>query len=148
MNEIYVADTDAIIRYFHKIFGVSGGLSNRAISLIRQALRADTSEVKLSIPSVVFVEIFEKWFRDEEFARKLQYEVFEEILKSPNVEVKPIEQEVLEKLLTIGGNLSSHEINDKIIIASAMTLNCPIITTDSKIIEYVRNYGGIPPVVT
>lgn len=148
MSEIYVTDTNSIIRYFHEMFGVSGRLSKRADSLIRQALSEHPSEVKLSIPSIVFVEIFDQWFTNEEDARKLQYEVFEVILKSPNVEVKPIEQEVLEKLLTIGGNLSNHEINDKIIVASAMTLNCPIITTDSEIIKYVRKYRVIPSVVT
>lgn len=147
MDRIYVADTDSIIRYFHRVFGVAQKLSTRARSLIDSALMSSPSPVKLSIPSIVFLEIFEKWFADEEMAMKLRYEVYETIMKSPNIEIKPIEQEVLENLLRIGDNLSNHDINDKLIVASAMMLRCPIITTDPEIIKYVKSSRIIPSVI-
>ena len=86
------------------------------------------------------MEIFDKWFLEDEIASKLRYEVFEPIKGSPNVEVKPIEQEVLENMLKIGDELGNHDMHDKIILASAMMLNCPLITTDSKLISYIRNH--------
>jgi len=147
MSRLYVTDTDSIISFFHNIFGVPQRLSERARGMIAQALLTSSSEVKLSIPSVVFMEIFEKWFITEEFSEKLRYEVFEIVRRSPNIEIKPIEQEVLEKLLKIGGNLSRHDINDKIIVASAMMLNCPLITTDGEIIDYIRTTPDIPSVL-
>jgi predicted nucleic acid-binding protein len=147
MSSVYVTDTDSIICYFHDIFGVAQKLSNRACRLIESALLAYPSSIKLSIPSIVFMEIYDKWFIDEETAAKLRYEVFETIIRSPNIEVKPIEQEVLENLLKVGGNLASHDINDKLIVASAMMLECPLITTDPEIIRYVKTSGCIPSII-
>lgn len=144
MGNIYVTDTNSIISYFHRIFGVRQILSLRARRIIEEALLSSPSEVKLSIPSVVFIEIFDKWFVKEEIARKLQYEFFEVIKKSPNIEVKPIEQEVLENILKIGNELSGHDMHDKIILASAIMLNCPLITTDGKIIDYIKKSKVIP----
>jgi len=143
MRNIYVTDTNSIISYFHRIFGVPRILSSRACRVIERALISSPSEVKLSIPSVVFIEIFDKWFVKEEIARKLQYEFFETIKKSPNIEVKPIDQEVLENILKIGDELSSHDMHDKVILASAIMLNCTLITTDVKIIKYVEQHEAI-----
>ncbi len=147
MSGLYVTDTDSIISFFNDIFEVPQKLSARARGVISQALLKSPSEVKLSIPSVVFIEIFEKWIISEEFARKLHYEVYNIIIESPNIEIKPIEQEVLENLLEVRDNLSRHEINDKIIVASAMMLHCPIITTDPEIIKYVRKTPAIPSIL-
>lgn len=79
---------------------------------------------------------------------QFHYEVFDLVERSPNIEIKPVEQEVLENLLNIGGILADHEIHDKIILASAMMLNCSIITTDPKIREYVESNGVIPAVIS
>lgn len=148
MNKVCVTDTDSIICYFNRVFGVPQKLLSRARGLIGCALLTCPSSVKLSIPSMVFMEIYDKWFVNEETAAKLRYEVFEPIIRSPNIEIKPIEQEVLENLLKIGGNLASHDINDKLILASAMMLECPLITTDPKIIKYVKKSGCIPSVIS
>ncbi len=147
MERLYVIDTNAIISYFNQVFHQPPLLSAKATHLIEQALSTSSDTVKLSIPSVVFVEIYEKWFRTEEFARKFQYEVFELIKQSPNIEIKPIEREVLENILSIRESLSNHEIHDKIILASAMMLNCSLITTDQSISDYVNKYRVIPAVI-
>lgn len=117
MIKLFVSDTNALISYFHKVFNVKSKLSKNARIIFDCALSNSIDNIKLSIPSVVFVEIFEKWFISEEFARKFYYEVYTPIIESPNIEIKPIEQEVLENLLRIRGNLSNHEINDKLILA-------------------------------
>lgn len=138
MRNIYVIDTNAIISYFHRIFGVRQILSSRARGIIESALLSSPWEAKLSIPSIVFIEIFEKWFVKEEIARKLWYDFFVIIQRAPNIEVKPIEEEVLENMLRIGNELSGHDMHDKIILASAIMLNCPLITTDRNIIDYIK----------
>jgi predicted nucleic acid-binding protein len=147
MSTLYVIDTNALICYFAHVFNRPSTLSRRAHHIIAQALSTAPVEIKLSIPSVVFIEIFEKWVTNEEFAAKFHYEVFHQITASPNIEIKPIEREVLENLLKIGGSLEDHEIHDKIILASAMMLECSLITIDPAIVEYVNQTKVIPSVI-
>ena len=127
LRKLYVIDTSAFISYFNNVFGESSQISRRARDIVSDALFTISGSVRLSIPSIVFVEIFEKWLRNEEFNAKFYYEIYKIILESPNIEIKPIELEVLENLLIIGGNLRNHDLHDKIILASAMMLECPLI---------------------
>lgn len=147
MIRLFVSDTNGIICYFHEVFEVDQKLSKKAISIFDRAIVPYDADTKLSIPSIVFVEVFEKWFKTEEFARKFFYEVYTPIIESPNVEIKCIEQEDLENLIKIRGTLSNHEINDKLILASAMMLNCPLITTDQSIIAFVNENNVIPAII-
>lgn len=127
----YVADTTAVISFFDDVFGKGCAISSKGKRLIDQALR-DPSQVRLSIPSIVFVEIFDKWFEDEELAAQIYYEVFCLLDSSPNVEIKPLEKEVIERVLAIQDDEINLESHDKIVLASAATLNCPLITSDTK----------------
>jgi len=147
MSELYIADTNSIISYFNEVFEKPSTLSPHARNLIKLALSESDEKIKISVPSIVFVEIFEKWLDTEEMAAKFYYEVFILLEKSPNIEIKPLEQEVLERLLLIGGPLSDHEMHDKIVVASAIMLNCSIITTDTKIREYVEVTNIVPAVI-
>ena len=148
MIQRYVIDTCSLISYFNRVFEDSQKLSTRAQRIIGRAFHSFPEDVKLSIPAVVFVEIFEKWITTNEFAAKFHYEVFQLVVQSPNIEIKPIEREVLDNLLLIGDSMSDHEIHDKIILASAMMLNCPLITIDTKIINYVDEHRVIPRIVS
>ena len=147
MTHHYVIDTNALIYFYCDLFEQECRLSSKAIAIMRQGLSRNESLVRLSIPSVVFVEIYAKWLRDEEFAAKFYYEVFKPLTESPNVEVKPIEREVLENLISIGGILEKHEMHDKIILASAIMLKCRLISTDPVIEQYVADTGVIPAVL-
>lgn len=147
MSELYVTDTNSLISYFHDTFRENRDVSARTRRLITEAFRPYPTEVKLSIPSVVFIELFEKWFDSDEFAAKFHYEVFVPLSESPNIEVKSIDQEVLENLIRIGEPLRDHDMHDKIILASAMMLNCPLITTDQAIIDYVIIHPVIPSIL-
>lgn len=144
MSSNYVADTVAVMSYFSEVFGSPQRLSAKAFNIIGQALVTYSTDIKLSIPSVVFIEIFDNCYREEENAAKLRYEFYGVIQSSPNVEVKPIDQEVLENLLNIGDELRHHDIHDKIVLASAMMLNCTLITTDKKIKSYIKKHKLIP----
>jgi PIN domain nuclease of toxin-antitoxin system len=150
----YVIDTNGLISFFagvfEEIFGFDDStlISKRARNAIQEAVYFSEGDVLLSVPSIVFIEIYEKWLRSEEFFRKFFYEVFIPLKQSPNVEIRAIDQEVLENLLAVDGCLAEHDLHDKIVVASAMTLECPIITVDNKIIEFVGSgKGKIPNVL-
>ena len=141
----YVIDTNGLISFFVDEFddapGFNGSpsISKKARAAIQEAVFPLKGGVLLSVPSVVFIEIYEKWLRSGEFLRNFFYEVFTPLKQSPNVEIRAIDQEVLENLRIVDGCLTEHELHDKIVVASAMTLECSIITCDQKIIEFVRN---------
>ncbi|MDM8525467.1 hypothetical protein QUF80_19030 [Desulfococcaceae bacterium HSG8] len=140
---LYVIDTNGLISFFSRVFDdtpkFDGAppISRRARNIIQEAVSPSEGRVLLSVPSIVFIEIYEKWLRSEEFFRKFFYEVFTPLKQSPNVEIRAIDHEVLENLLKIDGCLAKHDLHDKIVVASAMTLECSIITVDHKIIEFV-----------
>ena len=146
--ERYVIDTVAVIRYFENVFKQEAKLSAKASRIIEQALVYPSSIVRLSIPSIVFIEIFEKWLSSEEFGARFYYEVFLPISRSPNVEIRSIDKEVLENVTKISGVLASHDLHDKIVVATAIALECPIITSDGKIENYVSQTNTIPYTVS
>jgi predicted nucleic acid-binding protein len=147
MSALYVIDTSCLIAYFHEVFQGDLQLSSQVLRIINTALSTQEGNIKLSIPSVVFIEIFEKWLRDEEFVRKFFYEVYTPIVQSPNIEIKPIDQEVLQALLSIRGELEHHDLHDKLILACAIMLGCQLITTDNKVTTYVNKTKVIPGVL-
>jgi PIN domain nuclease of toxin-antitoxin system len=149
----YVIDTNGLISFFAGIFDNASEfrcpplLSRKARETIQEAVSPLEGRVLLSVPSIVFIEIYEKGLRSGEFSRKFYYEVFIPLKQSPNVEIRAIDQEVLENLSFVGGCLAKHDLHDKIIVASAMTLECPIITFDQRIAEFVENSGRKIPKV-
>ena len=147
MNHVYVSDTNSIIYYFENIFNQPNELSDRALRIIESAIYNHEADIRLSIPSVVFIEIYDKWLANEEFTARFFYEVYTPIIESPNVEIKPVERDVIEILPQIRGNLNSHDIHDKIILSSAIMLECPLITTDTDIIRFVEQTNIIPRIV-
>jgi PIN domain nuclease of toxin-antitoxin system len=149
-REIYVCDTCCLISYYRDIFEPLGAviqLSNGTRSLIDNALDPIYSHIKISIPSVVFCEIYDKWLHSEEITKQFYYEAFLKLSSCPNIEIKSIEHDVLINIITIGQELNDHEIIDKIIVASALELDCPLITTDETIISYHKNQKRIPRIL-
>jgi len=102
MADRYVLDTSGLIAYFTDIFTQDKRLSKKIASVVSEAIFSRGTPVRLVVPSVVFVEVFEKWLTNEEILRRFYYEAFVPIDESPNIEIRPIEQEVLEALLTVG----------------------------------------------
>ena len=147
MNTLYVSDTNGLIHFFSEVFEQESQLSPQARSIYEQALLTYPGSVRLSIPGIVFVEIYEKWFTNDEFARRFHFEVSSRIVASPNIEIKPIEREVVEIVMSLEGNLANHEIHDKIILASAMMLECPLITSDQAIIEFNEEFNVLPAII-
>ena len=143
----FVVDTTALISYFSSVFNQGSRISDRAISLIDRAFQYEA--VILSIPGVVFVEIFDRWFRgnksqDEEFRAKFKAEVLERIRRAPNIEIREIDAEVLGKFLLLEDPHINLENSDRLILASAVVLESPLITSDEEVIQYVRKHQVIP----
>lgn len=153
MRKLYVIDTCALISFFDDVFASADGyegspkLSRRTTNLIREAIHSVATEVRLSIPTVVFLEIYEKWLRSEEFCRHFFFEVFTPLRSSENIEIHPTDREVLENLLRIQGALRDHDLHDRLILASAMALSAPLITFDMKVIDYVNKEHVVPCVL-
>ena len=147
MRTLYVCDTTSLIEYFDHVFCRGSRLSPLARGIFDSALCTFETDTRLSIPAVVFVEIFEKWCRTEEFTQKFYFEVFVRLRNAANVEIKPIERDVLEHLVLIGDNLEHHEMHDKIILASAISLQCGLITSDQAIRDYNRRRQVVPSII-
>lgn len=147
MRNLYVCDTCAVIHFFGRFFRTECKLSNRALGIIEEALRPIQGGIRLSVPSTVFLEIYDKWLPDEEAVRQCYYEVYLRLRESPNVEIKPIEREVLENVLRMDGLMADHDMHDKIILASAMMLECPLITSDTVIRKYNARARVVPEIL-
>jgi hypothetical protein len=147
----FVIDTTTLISYFAHIFNVPSQISSRGLSYLTKVFQSD-SEYLMTIPSIVFIEIFDKWFRGEnavgeEFRAKFISEVFNPIKFSPNIEIRELDMEVLENFLSLDDPEINLENRDKIVLASAVALESPLITSDLKIKKYVDKYKNIPELI-
>ena len=142
----YVLDTSGLIAYFDEIFPKSKRLSEHANSLISEALYSRGTPIRLTVPSIAFVEVFEKWLTTEEILRRFYYEAYLPIEESPNIEVRGIDEEILHALISIGEPLDHHEIHDKLIVACAVVLDCHLITSDEAVAAYVDSHN-LPRIV-
>ncbi len=145
-RKLYVCDTNAILSYFGHVLGAKNCLTDRGLRVMRDALCMTDNGVRLSVPSVVFIEIFDKWCMDDISVRKVYRQVFRYMAESPYVEIKSIDEEVLEAVLLIGGDLQDHEMHDKIILASAMALQCPLISSDGALKKYNAAAHAVPEI--
>jgi predicted nucleic acid-binding protein len=147
MKQKYVIDSTALISYFSQIFEKEIVISNSAIEIIDNAFRDE--DIILHYPSIVFLEIFSKHFISEDRAQLIKYEVFERIMNQSNMSIEPIDLEVLEAFLKIRDieqnyNFDNH---DKQVFATAMKFNCPLITSDERLIRYNNRMHLIPDVI-
>jgi PIN domain nuclease of toxin-antitoxin system len=146
----FTLDTFSVIDYFHTIFDVNPRLSTRARRIIYEAFEYQANT--LIVPSVVFVEIFDKWFQPsriqhEEFVAQFRYEVFERMRLAPNIEIRETDREILEMYINLHDTSADLENRDRLILATAAVLNSPLITVDPAIKNYTKIYQVIPEVI-
>jgi len=155
----FVIDTVALISYFahifthHPIFDVKSKISPKGLSYIDTAFKDYNSRYLIIIPSVVFIEIFDKWFRgnniaDEEFRAMFIAEVFNPIKLAPNIEIRELDFEVLESFLDLKDENARLENRDKIVLATAVVLKSPLITSDTKLKEFQDKYKVISEIIS
>src|SRR4051794_40493213 len=102
----FVVDTTTLVSYFSLVFyDATPQISPQAIALIDDVFRPGSRRLMV-IPSIVFVEIFDIWFRgnlpsDEEYRAKIKAEVYRRIKANPQVEIREIDSEIMEVLLSL-----------------------------------------------
>ncbi|MCA1966899.1 MAG: PIN domain-containing protein [Flavobacterium sp.] len=145
----YVVDTNALISYFSDIFeGCDISVSKESLEIIDQAIN-NNNEIKLIIPSCVFLEIFIKWFKNEEIANKIISEIYYRIKQKENIEIQPLDKEILENYILIKDIEEEYKFDghDKQVFASAMTMQCPLISSDLNLIRYNQRKKLVPSIL-
>jgi len=137
MVNLFVLDTNAIISYFNRIFNKGSSISESSLQIIEKAFFYE-NEVKISIPSIIFIEIFDKFCLNEELTKKIRYEIYLPIKEKENFEIRELDKEIIEHSLKLDDSIVNLESHDKIVLASALTLSCRLITSDKKIIKYIK----------
>lgn len=147
--EKYTIDTNCIISFFNSEFeGANCSVSSKALDVLERAFI--DSSIKIFIPSIVFIEIYSKWFKDEESAQRIRSNVFLPIFNQENFAIEELDKEVLENFVKItdiekGWNFDNH---DKQILATAMKHQTVLITSDERIIRYNKRKKVIPDIVS
>lgn len=142
----YVIDTVAFINYFNEFFGEEDILSSDVRRIVKKCIGIDYNHYKLIIPSIVFLEVFRKFLKSEERAKQFYYEIFIPLRDADDIEVKPIEKEVISTFSQIDSEVDL-ELHDKIIFASALQLQCTLITNDPKILKANKAFQYIPDII-
>lgn len=145
---LYVIDTCSLISYFGKIFGEESSISSKSLKIIDDAFKYQNSN--LIFPTAVFLEIFHKFCREEEKTALIKYEIYQRIKEQSNMEIQPLDKEILENFIKITDIESDYKFDnhDKQIYASAMTMNCPLISSDSRLIRYNERKRLVKAILT
>lgn len=135
MTNILVLDTCAIISFYQDTFRESSTISNRGLALIQKVVDGN---LKAIVPSIVFIELFDLYSNRQEILKKIRYEVFIPLKSYENVEIRPLDKEVLSVMLTFDDLLEGEKFDnhDKQILSCAVVMNCSLVTSDNKIIRY------------
>lgn len=145
MENRFVIDTVAFINYYTDFFREKDELSKQARKSIDSCLDKYTNTHRLIIPSIVLIEVFRKFLKSPELVNKFYYEVFMPLKENECVEIKPIENEVLEVFKDL--NDFKLENHDRLIFASAIQLNSVLITKDPMIIDYNKKRNLVPLII-
>ncbi len=148
MNQLYVVDTCAIISYFKDVLqqGATNSISEESLGIIDNAFVYN--ENKLIFPVVTFIELYDKWFNTIEDASRIYSEIYLRIYNQENMEIQPLDKEILENFAKITDIEPNHKFDnhDKQVLASAMTMQCTLITSDGPIIRYNEKKSVIPAI--
>lgn len=147
-KDLYVVDTCAVISYFSNIFEGDVSISDKSLEIIDLAFHSN--EIKLIFPSAIFIELFVKWFKNEEIAARIKTEVYLRIKNQENMQIRILDRETLENYIKIqnietGFGFDGH---DKQIFASAMTMECKLITSDERLIRYNKEHNLIAGIIS
>lgn len=148
MNNVYVVDTNGLISYFDNVFNLDKTVSREGLKIIDRGFEG--MEIKLIFPNAVFIEIFNKWFRNEELAAKIKYEVYQRIRNQENMEIRSFDQETMENFIKIVDIEPDYKFDnhDKQVYAAAMTMQCPLITSDTKLMRYNNRKRFLPRIIS
>lgn len=149
MSSRYIVDTCALISYFPDCFPSAG--SNKLSVDVKSILDAafNKEDILLIFPSIVFVEIFEKWCCEEEDQARIKFNIFKYIQSFENMSIMPIDFEILENILKIKHIEKNHNFDghDKIVLSTAMVMGNTLISSDQRLQRYNTRNKVIPNVI-
>lgn len=139
----FIIDTCAFINYHNDFFKEENKLSKETREIIDECYSNYTYENLLIIPSIVFIELRNKFLLSEERLKEFYFKVFKLTDSADKINIREIDNEVMLKFLTMDTVGINFERIDKIVLATALTMNSTIITYDSKIKEFVERSNTI-----
>lgn len=152
-EQFYILDTCAIYSYCKEYLELFLDKENTftldALSLIDKALNGSISDIKIIIPNVVFIEIFDKYLGDPEFTNKFKYEFYLPIIKGEDVKVHvaPIDKEIIDNIFDCYIDDDNADLHDKLILSTSLKYknqNVVLFSSDSKIKKIItKNRLGI-----
>ena len=125
----YVADTHSLVWYFTN----DSRLSDNAL----QAFQSSVNEGTIFIPAVVLAEIM--YIADKGRIILSFEETLRKIDETDNFAITPLDTEILKIAFQNGTELEMH---DRLILATALFHNSPLITKD----EVLRSLNTVPTV--
>lgn len=130
MTSRYVTDTHALIWHLQK----NSALSSRVRSLFSQA---DEGQIIIVIPTIVLVEMV--YLAEKE---RISIDLVESLLQllqsgSQNYQLASLDLTTIESLPQVPRNLIS-DLPDRIIAATALALNLPLLSRDSAIAQVTK----------
>jgi hypothetical protein len=145
----YILDTCALLSYFSEQVGADISVSKESLSIIDSGFNK-IDDVRLIIPNVVFIEVFDKWVRSEESMLKIKAEIFDRINSAENIEIRVLDKETLgnfsifQYLINRDYGFDNH---DKQVFAAAVTMGYTLITSDRNVIDYTKYLSSHPDIV-
>jgi hypothetical protein len=101
MAKLFVLDTCAIISYYSNVFQDSGSsISQKSLTIITKAFT--NGDVNIIVPSIVFIELYELYFKTPEKANQIYYEIFVPIKNAHNFEIRAFDKETLLEFIKMG----------------------------------------------
>ena len=113
--------------------------SSEALSFINKAFTSSFSNIKIVIPNVVFIEIYDKYFNNEEWTNKFKYEFYLPIVKGSEdvkIHISSIDQEIIENIFDCYIDEDNADLHDKLILATSLKYkaqNVFLFSSDSKV---------------
>lgn len=123
MGKFYILDTCSFYSYCLKYLSIftdkNLSLSESALMELYMAFNNNDGNIKIVIPNIIFIEIFDHYFNDEEFVNKFKYEVYTKIIANDNdskIAIIDIDEEVFENLSYCYIDRVKIDLHDKLII--------------------------------
>lgn len=121
--DAYCCDTHALIWYST----ADKALSSKARILLYSLI--EKNQKRLIVPSIAILEAYHKNLKRQllDFRKLLNH------LKKPNIRIASLDEKVLNACYGLPGKI---EIHDRVIAATALTYDCPLITKDKTLRRY------------
>lgn len=148
MEKFYILDTCSFYSYCLKYLSIftdkTLSLTEDSLTELYAAFNNNDNNIKIIIPSVIFIEIFDHYFNNEEFVNKFKYEVYTRIISDESnskIAIIDIDEEILENLSYCYTDRINVDLHDKLIIATALKYqdkNTTLYTSDQRIKKIQR----------